>query len=264
MKVDRGPFIKVERAQEHIRELTEGIVAFMDSGPYSIATEKQADKWQLVSHVHREPPPELGAITGDAIHNLRSALDALWYNITHNGRPPSDKRSGEGFVVHEKPESFEARRKTVVKGRLKTAFDILAAIKPYKGGNDLLWRLHLLDIAEKHHVLLLLLGTFEGTRVAPNATWTSLGKSGQMLSYFKIDAKPFHPMKEGEILSSGLDVMPPGHLEEMTKNTQFLANIALYEPGIVEGEAILPLINQMAGAVEGIFYSFRDADLIRF
>ena len=36
----------------------------------------------------------------------------------------------------------------------KVPSDAIDAAKPYKGGNDELWVLHRLDIADKHHALL--------------------------------------------------------------------------------------------------------------
>jgi len=80
---DRLPliFYKVERAEKHIEDLLLACEAFFDSKPYEIEIKVDPDKSERSYHLVRmaEVPDEIMLICGDAIHNLRSALDYLAY-----------------------------------------------------------------------------------------------------------------------------------------------------------------------------------------
>ena len=84
-----GVYAKVERAKEHrdhlkrrLREVLEdpALSTVLIEAPYDPAT----DRFQLrVAHAPKIPGADrLSVIAGDAIHNLRSALDYLAYEVT--------------------------------------------------------------------------------------------------------------------------------------------------------------------------------------
>src|SRR5690348_9159062 len=79
----RGPKLKVERAERHIRDLQAAIDAFLARDPYPYVVKDDVERGtRSVAMVVRElVPDELGLIAGDAIHNLRSALDIMLCDI---------------------------------------------------------------------------------------------------------------------------------------------------------------------------------------
>jgi hypothetical protein len=86
-----GCWAKIDRANVHLDFLRERIKSFAeDMSSYDIRTE---DDWQTAKVFidgEPEPPVEvLGAIIGDVVHNLRSALDHLVWQLTiANGYTP--------------------------------------------------------------------------------------------------------------------------------------------------------------------------------
>jgi hypothetical protein len=79
-----GPYAKVRRAKEHL-EAFELEVGVMEAAPDSTVFETRYDPdgQRFLVHVAEEPlvPTRLSAIAGDVIHNLRSALDLLAYQL---------------------------------------------------------------------------------------------------------------------------------------------------------------------------------------
>lgn len=254
--------IKVERAKEHIRDLEAAIAAFIDLEPYGIDFNNDEDGWKCVGCVNhsivQSHLPRLGAIAGDSIHNLRSALDVLWRNVMGEERRPTSGRP-TGFQIYQTAKAFEASRKRKVARARKAAFDVYATIKPYKGGNDVLWCLHELDITQKHHTLLMVLGAVTESRVRVTPDLMERMRKG--IAYVRLER--FHPIKHGEVVARGFVPMPPKTFEEMRDSTEFVGVIALHEPGIVENEPLLHLLKQFAGMVDGVVESFRLAGCLR-
>ena len=78
-----GAMLKIARAKRHILELEQTLEAYRQTKPYSLShklTEiKPGDAVQI--KLPEKIPPELSVITGDVLHNLRSALDHLAYQL---------------------------------------------------------------------------------------------------------------------------------------------------------------------------------------
>jgi hypothetical protein len=75
-----GPRLKVRRANEHIEELDAARQDFIDTDPYVTFSENDPETGDLVYKVTVEPHAaeglrDLSVIAGDAVHNLRSALE---------------------------------------------------------------------------------------------------------------------------------------------------------------------------------------------
>src|SRR5919199_1570622 len=82
----QGPKLKIERAERHIRDLQAEIDAFLARDPYPHVIQGDAERgvrWVKIE-VRELVPPEFGLIAGDAIHNLRSALDIMLCDIAAN------------------------------------------------------------------------------------------------------------------------------------------------------------------------------------
>src|SRR3954447_18780775 len=79
----QGPKLKIERAERHIAELQAATDAFLGRDPYPVIVKDDAERGlRYVSlNVRETIPPSFGLIAGDAIHNLRSALDIMLCDI---------------------------------------------------------------------------------------------------------------------------------------------------------------------------------------
>src|SRR5688572_1441682 len=74
-----GAYIKIERAKEHVQDLETEITAFLGREPYRIVRQDDANTGEQTYRVlvSEDGPLRWGAIIGDVIHNLRTALDHL-------------------------------------------------------------------------------------------------------------------------------------------------------------------------------------------
>ena len=94
-----------------------------------------------------------GAIVGDCIHNLRTALDLMASELARLNN------KGDKHVYFPFAES-EALFPTAIRSKCfhkcgQDAVDLIKTFAPYKGGNKHLRALHDLDIADKHTALML-------------------------------------------------------------------------------------------------------------
>src|SRR5258708_7566139 len=93
---------KIERAKEHVRNLVPEISAFWTPARYTIALEDDPHTGDEVFRIHGNDfdlPARWSCIVGEAIHNLRSALDHLaWQLVLANNNIPN--RSAE-FPIFE-------------------------------------------------------------------------------------------------------------------------------------------------------------------
>ena len=75
-------FAKIERAKEHIRDSDRERAAFLGGDPYTLTPEFNRETSSTLYFLDecREIPFNIPLIAGDAIHNLRTALDYLaWF-----------------------------------------------------------------------------------------------------------------------------------------------------------------------------------------
>ena len=250
-----GPRIKVQRAKKHIYELDAEIAEFWRRNPYSVVTEEETDTGDKVWRVkvRIQPPLRWALIVGDAVHNLRSSLDLLVNQLViAEGRfEPSDKTA---FPIGWTAEDYKTKAARVTKGISEVAEEMIAALKPYKGGNEALWRLHRLDILDKHR-LLVTVGAAHKNVIMPMASRDWLGGAFNDLRLSIVPEDREFPLKDSdEIFRVAKAAREQG--DEQYDDTQFTFEIALNEPGIIEGEAVLPALHELANLVQGIVTAF--------
>src|SRR5215469_3590061 len=150
-----GLRIKSDRAYQHIKELEEAMRLFFNSDPYSVSLDYNAEtgnmEWRLVEA--KDIPLSISTIAGDAIQNLRSALDHLvWQLVILNGKTPTRITS---FPIAESLQEYtSAKFRRKIEGVAQENISAIDALKPYQGGNAALWPLHSLNNIDKHRLLL--------------------------------------------------------------------------------------------------------------
>src|SRR5690242_15811946 len=84
--------LKVSRASEQILQLAGNIQAFLGTNPYTIVREIDYEAGRMAFRTKvREPcPPIWSVLVGECLHNLRSALDYMIWDlvILETGAPP--------------------------------------------------------------------------------------------------------------------------------------------------------------------------------
>lgn len=130
--------LKLDRAKEHIEAFNAEVEAFTKLNPYGIITEPNADRTEYVFRidVFREPPPKLGVIVGDCIHNLRSSLDHLAFGLA--GFPTGRSRGDIAFPLffNAPQHGFESATKGMLAGVRKEALAVIGRLQPYDRGDS--------------------------------------------------------------------------------------------------------------------------------
>jgi hypothetical protein len=110
----------------------------------------------VVVAVEKEPLPLSFIVeTGAYIHSIRSALDILATSLAYRYQMPNPEDVYFPVAVSEKVfMSGGYKGVDFVQGLPSTERAIIECLKPYQGGNELLWALHRLDITRKHKRLL--------------------------------------------------------------------------------------------------------------
>jgi hypothetical protein len=149
----REAYLKIDRANKHINDLDGYVRGFAATDHYTILIEHDPDGGYdtLKLNSTQTIPDEFLLVLGDALHNLRSALDYAMHAAStvwdeHTKFPFRDTRK---LLI------------TAINGGLKQkapkeVIDIIVdVIQPYKGGDGhALWCLHQLDIEDKHRLLI--------------------------------------------------------------------------------------------------------------
>src|SRR5215211_1952958 len=103
--------LKVARAKEHLEALDAEIRVFMNDEFYVVAREDDADGCGYVQRVQsvKPTPWSVSALVGDAVQNLRSALDHIVWEIRPpNMRAPKRMLTGP-LEFGVEPERFQAK-----------------------------------------------------------------------------------------------------------------------------------------------------------
>lgn len=223
--------MKIERANKHIEEFRSVIDDFRASKPYAVGHKRHPDTNKNIYFVTRAKPipAELAVIAGDVLQNLRTALDYLICDlVVANGKEVT--RNNMFPVFNEFPSSAGDKNllEQKIDGVAHEAKEVIRRIKPYKGGDDLLWQVHALNIRDKHRTLFM---------VATGRPRINLGEhirtirknSGHIPNFHLVTKKEVFPLKVGTELFWD----PPN--VEVNKNVRVTADVALNEPPIYEG-----------------------------
>jgi hypothetical protein len=218
---------KIKRAKKHIEDFKSELQIFHDSKPYAIRVDVDSSPMQpIVQILKADPvPPYLACIVGDAIHNLRSALDHLACELVMaNGNIPTQKTE---FPILDQPittSKLESRFAAKVEGMRKEVVDAIRNIHPYQGGSNTLWRLHRLDVTDKHKTVIAGIGNITAVNGPPpiEEQW----KGNRWLSF------------------GAPAVLKRGHQFQFVnlrveKSTRFFAEVVFNELNVAEGYPVI-------------------------
>ena len=197
--------------------------------------------------LERETAPlRWSAIASDAVHNLRSSLDILWRLAIHGASPTARKAY---FPIFDTADKFETRFKgKPQRANQETAMDIIKATKPYKGGNEALWYLNAIDTRNKHEMLTLAVCAFRSLLVTAKPDTTIKMRREDFLT----------PVEDGTIMCHLTGEIP----SPMEVQHEFAFEVTFGKGEILEGEAVLPTLNQFANVVDSVVDAFTVAGLL--
>ena len=153
---------------------------------------------------------DIALILGDAIHNLHCALDHAWRAVLTKLCPASINNQTKFpiFPVRDKVEA--ALRGVKIDSAAPELFDlVLNHIKPHEGGNDSIWFIHILDIDDKHRLLLPIIefvsvGGIEVENEAGKVVKAGTWGTAQKPPYYVPIEFGWHLKKKGQVAFSVL------------------------------------------------------------
>ena len=241
--------VKLDRAKDHQRDLEAEVRGYIDKKPYAVQTKRDPNTRRLIYFVAcaREVPPKISAIAGDVLQNLRSTLDHLAFELFKRGGGTGDGKHVY-FPIFDDAAAYQSGSTGKTAGMKQDAINAIHATKPYKGGNDLLWKLHRLNIVDKHRSLFTVGAAFQSLDITASMVQSMKAAAPEMATFpwpslFLRPADRMFPLKVGDELFIDL---PDA---EVNPGMQFRFDVALGEPGIVEGDAIIEALQQMIDEV---------------
>lgn len=143
------------RAKFHILEAKSRINDYTTTANLKLISAPHPDRngqTIVVAKTEDLIPTDIELIVGDAIHNLRTALDHLAGCLSvANGK----SLKGVSFPFSENLKGFNARAEHSLKKISPEAKKLIFDLKPYGGGNELLYLLSKLDNRDKHQTIFL-------------------------------------------------------------------------------------------------------------
>jgi hypothetical protein len=127
---------------------------FIDSKPYRIWKEVNEERGGFDYKIkYTQPVPDSILISASNLaHQIRSSLDQMAATLAvRNGA--TNTKDVHFPISHDRDSFFDGKRAGVKKIARLSAVDrqIIIDLKPYFGGNDLLYALHQMSITDKHN-----------------------------------------------------------------------------------------------------------------
>jgi hypothetical protein len=128
---------KYRNAESHLQRLDALYDSYYESQPFKIEEEPTDQPEKLAARLHLQPiPQEIPLIVGDILHNLRSALDSLVYELVTQaaGRAlTADEERACQFPISPDPAAFEEFFKHKTRDRITPSNlrDIIRSVQPF-------------------------------------------------------------------------------------------------------------------------------------
>jgi hypothetical protein len=153
--------LKLDRADKHITDVKGYVEAFNGGRDYVAFTEYDADTDTTPIKLRFDALPDrfTACAAADAIQNMRSALDHLAWQVHLRyraaGNPPLGMKKVSFGIYEGRDEYIKPASQELIDriGGLDWAV-FLDNVKPYRGGNKLLFSLNLANNLDKHRDIL--------------------------------------------------------------------------------------------------------------
>jgi len=234
-----GVKIKIRRADEHVANIESIVEAF--GGSHRIVREMEPDGvYETVKLLVAPVPEMLPVIVGEVVFHLRSALDNLACCLAiANGK--SAKKVC--FPIAGDRQKFELPdTQGKIQNLSPTAQKLIRRLKPYKGGNNLLWVMNRLRNDDVHTRLLPLV--LDGPHWK-SPTITTLIPSGAM-----IEIEYPQAFEDQIVLARCL------HGAKIEYDAEPVIGIAFDDIEFLKGESIVACLRQMVNLTARVVQIF--------
>lgn len=242
-----GPILKLDRARTHCAALEQAVRDFLGTEPFAVEKLEDTATGDLAYRlrIKTQVPAQLSVIVGDVVHNARAALDHLaWQAVEFGGGNPSKTTS---FPIAKDLASFQAMSPVSLAGANSRTLALVRRLAPYAGGNDVLWRLHSLDVVDKHRLLFAVGAAYKHVVLTMSmpVPWQAAPVVFPPLALNPADR--MFPLADGSEL---FRVNAQARGAPGSDDPQFAFEIAFAAGSIVAGEPLLPVLNQMIDHVD--------------
>lgn len=237
--------LKIERAERHIDDLNNRINIFRKSEPYAIGAKAHpvAEIRHTTLYVAcvDSVPNDFALIAGDAVHNLRSSLDHLaWQLVEAGGGTPNRDTY---FPICRTPQQYaSAAGKQQIKAMPVEAQVALRAVQPFITFDDTLADIHDLDLIDKHR-LLLTVSTFM-------TDWQAIVSGDLTIPFFEIPRSLIAGDEIANIPTATYD--RTGH-----RNFKLGIDVAFGQSEVLAGKSVLDALKNMLNVVNDVAGVFR-------
>jgi hypothetical protein len=152
----RGARLKLDRSNKHIGEL-QTIIGSLESHYVASVEVDQATGAKSIKYECPEFAnflTEIALASGDAVHNLRSALDHAWVSAVDSLGLANTRWTKFPFCKDSQSLDNVLSERGIPSACPALLKWLRTDVKPYPGGNDLLCALHDVDILDKHKLLV--------------------------------------------------------------------------------------------------------------
>lgn len=177
--------LKLARAEKHVRAIKRCVAKYSGSTPHKIVSKS---KYQKQLNIPKPPPLEISLLAGEAIYQMRSALDHLAFELIQQN-PNIDTidpgwRENTQFPLRTRipknsvPPLPKSRFAGDLPGIADKPFAFVESLQPYYGigaiNNALRFLVHLSNIDKHRHLNLIRPRTkaFESVRFVSGSTHT--------------------------------------------------------------------------------------------
>lgn len=260
---------KVEQAEKHLKNLRNEWEKYREHA-FLVKAKDDAQTGERVWYLaHAYPiPPDMPLMVGDAVHCLRCALDHVIYHLVSvcTSDPQAFKqlyypigRDAADFADRLKAASTYKPKGGVALQRLRPeAVKAIEAFAAFEGGfGTLLWRVHCLDIIDKHHVLLTVASSNTTHSMQPSVIERYKDGIGLEDEYtpaeealiFQTESLARFPLKAGSELAR----VP---ITDVNENMSFMFALAFGEPKAVAGAPIIQTLFQTSLFIRDMIRTF--------
>lgn len=242
-----GCQLKLDRAYEHVEALNREIGAFLRRKPYEPLDkfDREADEYIVWMRVRDTPPVRWSIIIGEMVHNLRSALDHLaWQLVKANeGNPTRDT----GFPIFtQDPFAENANERTLERWEAMTAgmlpddVAIIQEAQPYKRGDKMnrFFILNSLSNRDKHREM----------HFAQNIMrYSKIGFDNVRDCKLEALMRPYRGTVENETIFQHYRVVKTGENPYVDVQTECAFDIAFAEPRPIAGFSVTETLVSLSG-----------------
>ena len=145
--------LKIERAEQHIIDLEKAFALFKQSHPHTlrVSTNPATGDTDITADFSQPLPPDLALIIGDAVHNLRSALDHANWELR---RLYTGEENPWALLLVRSDCSEYKTKCDGIKNAPRELIDFFKFLEICENGRGKdIYALHLLDNDDKHMIL---------------------------------------------------------------------------------------------------------------